>query len=179
MIWDAAYELLAWENRHTLSALRKRAYLIVGSFSKSFYLGVRTGYALSDDGAMMQALADRINEASSCSPIFVQYALAKVYKRIKALAEERKNIFRRRGEKAKELLENEGIALPKPHAAFYLFLQLHLRVNWEKLLEEEGVAVVPGEAFGESYANFVRISLAEKEEKLRSWWKGSRDTWRN
>jgi aspartate/methionine/tyrosine aminotransferase len=64
-----------------------------------------------------------------------------------------------------------GIRFVLPYGAFYLFMNvsgtgLDGTLFASRLLEESGVAVVPGEGFDHQFANYVRISYATSEEEI-------------
>ena len=65
-----------------------------------------------------------------------------------------------------------GMTCFEPRGAFYVFPSIKLtglssQEFCERLLFEGGVAVVPGNAFGESGEGFVRISYAYSMEQLQ------------
>jgi aspartate/methionine/tyrosine aminotransferase len=58
-----------------------------------------------------------------------------------------------------------------PEGAFYVFPEIDFRDYTsyqlaDYLLEEVGVAVTPGEAFGPQYTKHIRISCAEADDLL-------------
>ena len=64
-----------------------------------------------------------------------------------------------------EAFNRIGMTCFNPEGAFYVFPSIQCtgmdsETFCEKLLEEEKVAVVPGNAFGESGEGFVRVSYA-------------------
>ena len=66
-------------------------------------------------------------------------------------------------------LECEKIFVTPPQGAFYFFLDFRpLKMTstevCERLLEEAGVALVPGSAFGNQGKGFVRMTIAASEE---------------
>jgi aspartate/methionine/tyrosine aminotransferase len=65
-----------------------------------------------------------------------------------------------------------GISCPEPRGAFYAFpgIQGTGRSSTElaeTLLEEAGIAVVPGDAFGDAGAGHIRFSYAASDDDLR------------
>ena len=59
--------------------------------------------------------------------------------------------------------------LPEPpvcEGTFFVWLQLPEELTAERLLEEHGVAVAPGEGFGPSGAGWARLSLAVSDETI-------------
>jgi len=59
------------------------------------------------------------------------------------------------------VLEGKGVACVKPDAGFYVFPKLPCKDSFDicmRLLDEHGIAVVPGSVFGD-YPEHVRVSL--------------------
>lgn len=82
--------------------------------------------------------------------------------------------FRRRRDMVLEILEKSGkIEVCTPRGAFYFFIGIEKALKpaedsvgfAQRLLEQQKVAVVPGNAFGEP--RFVRLSFATKEDLLQ------------
>jgi aspartate aminotransferase len=79
--------------------------------------------------------------------------------------------FEKRRNIACELINNiDGLSVVKPHGAFYLFVNIKEVSNdsmefSKRLLEEVGVAVVPGVAFG--LEGYFRLSFATSEDIIR------------
>ncbi len=69
------------------------------------------------------------------------------------------------------LNEIPGITCVEPQGAFYAFPRVEgagdMHAFVDQLLEETGVALVPGDEFGAVGANHVRLSYAASEEDLR------------
>jgi len=68
-------------------------------------------------------------------------------------------------------LESEKVLVTPPQGAFYFFLDFRpLKLSsldiCEKILEEEGVGLVPGSAFGEQGEGFVRMTIAASDEDV-------------
>jgi len=138
--------------------------IVVQSFSKSHAMtGFRVGYVMAASG-ILEAMAklQALSLTSVAEP--VQYAAMRA---LDADAGANSDMIKSRlhvlAEKAQEL----GLEFVMPQGAMYLFA----RVNdddgtalAERLLEH-GVAVAPGEAFGD-YRNYIRISACQNEKKL-------------
>jgi len=71
----------------------------------------------------------------------------------------------------RELNQTHGVSCRMPRGAFYAFANVtaiheeakHLST---RLLEEGGVACLPGTAFGEGGRGFLRFSYANNQEKI-------------
>lgn len=86
-------------------------------------------------------------------------------------------LYERRCEAFHQALTQEGWTIDKPDATMFLWAEIpeRFRANGrtgssslfaEELLLATGVAVVPGEAFGDEGEGFVRIALVREEETL-------------
>ena len=70
-------------------------------------------------------------------------------------------------------LESERVLVTPPQGAFYFFLDFRpLKMNsleiCERLLEEAGVGLVPGSAFGVYGEGFVRMTIAASDEDVEA-----------
>ena len=70
-------------------------------------------------------------------------------------------------------LESEKVLVTPPQGAFYFFLDLRpLKMSsieiCERILEEAGVGLVPGSAFGEQGEGFVRMTIAASDEDVET-----------
>ncbi|MDA4131225.1 MAG: aminotransferase class I/II-fold pyridoxal phosphate-dependent enzyme, partial [Thaumarchaeota archaeon] len=78
--------------------------------------------------------------------------------------------YEERRNKCVELLAKQNIRVAKPEGAFYLFVKMHEKTDVNRFvldfLEEEQVALLPGEIFGKAWRNYVRISFATLDEIL-------------
>lgn len=177
IISDEAYGLFVYDGIKTQSlfefeSIRERL-IIIRSFSKAYNMtGFRVGY--------MAAASDVINAVGRLQShltgnicTFAQYGAL-------AALEMDESIFagwRHALEKKRDYAYGQANKLfhcIKPRGAFYLFpdVSQHLKDGMTavdlaaKLLENYGVAVVPGEAFG--MPGHIRISYAVSEENLVS-----------
>ncbi|MBK8781174.1 MAG: aminotransferase class I/II-fold pyridoxal phosphate-dependent enzyme [Anaerolineales bacterium] len=70
-------------------------------------------------------------------------------------------------------LECEKVKVVPPQGAFYFFLDLRaLKMSsvemCEKILDEVGVGLVPGSAFGEEGEGFIRMTIAASDEDVEA-----------
>jgi aminotransferase len=174
IISDEIYDQLVYGVEHTcipsLPGMRDRTILL-GGFSKDYAMtGWRIGYACANPdllGAMRKVHQYTIMSA----PTTAQAAA------IVALEQGAEHVARMRNEydRRRRLLVNGfntlGLDCFEPKGAFYAFPSVAASgmssdtFAWT-LLEEEEVAVVPGDAFGQSGAGFVRACYATSYEKL-------------
>jgi aminotransferase len=172
---DEVYEELSYENKHQCFAAldkeaRKRTILLNG-FSKAYAMtGFRSGYACA-----VPEIIDAMNKIHSytmmCGPILSQVASVEALRCQKEVDEMVKEYRLRRNYMVREL-NRIGMATHKPQGAFYFFSSvkkfgLPSLEFAKRLLFEEKVAVVPGEAFGKEYEGFIRMSYANSLDNLK------------
>jgi aminotransferase len=168
VISDEIYSELTYGTKHVSIAsfpgMRERT-LLVNGFSKAYAMtGWRLGYVCGVPELISQML--KIHQyAIMCSPTVSQYAaidaLRSGDKDVKRMAEEY-NIRRRW--LVKEFNEI-GLSCFEPKGAFYVFPSIKStgmssEEFCEKLLHEKGIAVVPGNAFGDCGEGYIRVSYA-------------------
>jgi aspartate aminotransferase len=147
--------------------------LILDGFSKSFAMtGWRLGYTVAPPD-VAPALAMLAINSYTCVAEFTQYAA------IDALRDREGNtprmvseFDRRREQFVRDLNNVPGFRCEAPEGAFYAWVDIGgAGVSAEELcrilLEEAGVAAIPGAAFGPSGKDFVRFSFASSVENLR------------
>jgi aspartate aminotransferase len=154
------------------AGMRERT-LIIDGFSKSFAMtGWRLGYTVAPPDVVPALTMMAIN-SYTCVAEFTQYAA------IDALRDREGNTPRMVGEFARrreqfvhDLNEVPGFRGEPPEGAFYAWVDIGgTGVSAEEvcriLLEDAGVAAIPGAAFGPSGEQFVRFSFASSVENLR------------
>ncbi|HEX2781444.1 MAG TPA: aminotransferase class I/II-fold pyridoxal phosphate-dependent enzyme, partial [Gemmatimonadaceae bacterium] len=144
--------------------------ILVDGFSKAYAMtGYRLGYALLPSWLVERATVLAVN-GHTCTPPFVQRAgiaaLTGPQDAVQAMVAE----LRRRRDLIVDRLRNvPGIRCAAPAGAFYAFPDvsealdttgLTIRQLADRLLEERGVALLPGTGFGAGGATGLRISFA-------------------
>ena len=144
--------------------------IILDGFSKSYAMtGWRLGYAIGPQ-PIIDVMAQMQVNAVSCTAGFVQMAgvdaLTGSQDSVRAMAAE---FGVRRQIVVEGLNEIEGVSCKAPGGAFYAFPELGKNATElaDRLLDEAGVAVLAGSAFGAYGANGVRISFANSQDNLR------------
>jgi aspartate aminotransferase len=140
--------------------------IIIDGFSKSFAMtGWRLGYNVAPV-SVVAALEMLAVNSYTCVNEFIQYAAIEALRdrngntpRMVAEFEERRDQF------ARELNSIPGFRCAPPQGAFYAWVNIaDTGIAAEELhrimLEEAGVAAIPGAAFGDSGKDFVRFSFA-------------------
>ena len=174
VITDEIYHDLTYEGVHipfsSLGRMKKKTILLNG-FSKGHAMtGFRIGFACGPKG-IIGAMAKIHSFCMLCAPIVSQLAAIEALRSHNEVASMRREYKRRRDFIVKEL-NRIGLTTPMPEGAFYCFSSIEKTglssLDFaKKLLTEEKVAVVPGEAFGKVYSKFVRISYANTFDNLK------------
>lgn len=149
--------------------------ILINGFSKAYAMtGWRIGY-LAAPLSIVKAVANLQGQiTSSTSSISQKAALSAIQDGNEAVKILKKTFSERRDFVAKELAKIPGLEFSLPDGAFYFFVSVQSLLNkntptatdWcTKLLEQEKVAVVPGEAF--AAPGYVRLSFAASLEELQ------------
>src|SRR5699024_4588185 len=180
IVSDEIYEKLIYtKDRHysiaQLSPELKEQTVVINGVSKSHSMtGWRIGYAAGPE-VIIKAMTNHASHATSNPTTISQYAAIDAYAKDPGFSDEMKRIFSARLDILyNQLIEIPGIECIKLSGAFYLFPKVteavHLTgfnsVNeWvTALLEEEKVAIVPGDGFGSP--DNVRLSYATSLDQL-------------
>ena len=174
VISDEIYAELTYEGRHesivSRPGMKERTILLHG-LSKAFAMtGFRIGYACAP-APLIEAMMKIHQYAILCAPTPSQEAATEALKEAATITEEARNTYRIRRDFLRRRLEEAGLPSIRPDGAFYLFVDvrgtgLSSKDFAMRLLEEERVAVVPGEAFGPGGEGFVRCSYATSLDRL-------------
>ncbi len=172
---DEIYSELSYHGQHvsiaSLPGMAERTVVING-FSKSFAMtGWRLGYAAAPREIIKQMI--KIHQyIIMSSPTTSQYAAIEALKNgMEDVGQMREAYNQRRRFLVKELNEM-GLPCFEPYGAFYVFPNIsRFGMTSEefagRLLREQRVAVVPGDAFGKCGEGFLRISYAYSIENLK------------
>jgi aspartate/methionine/tyrosine aminotransferase len=175
---DEIYERIIYDEAHHVSitsfpGMRDRT-IIVNGMSKIYAMtGWRLGYAAAE-----RSVADamiRIHQNTiACATTFAQWGGVAALNGPQEPAEQMVAEFRRRRNFLyRAILEMPGVVPVHPGGAFYLFVNIgQLGRSSEEvamyLLNQAGVAVVPGSAFGRFGEGCLRISYASSFENLET-----------
>lgn len=175
LISDEIYEKLVYDGRvhrsiASLPGMRERTFLVNG-FSKSYAMtGWRLGY-LAGPANLMGPVLKVHQHSVTCATSFAQKAA------VAALTGPQDEVIRmvaefrvRRDLVVQGLNAIPGVKCPQVEGAFYAFPDVSAFGTGDEvgkfLLEEGGVALVPGVAFGASFGNHLRLSFAASRETL-------------
>ncbi|NLX64147.1 MAG: aminotransferase class I/II-fold pyridoxal phosphate-dependent enzyme [Clostridiaceae bacterium] len=175
VISDELYAELTYEGKHVSIAQfpeMKDRTIVINGFSKAFAMtGWRIGYACGPADALEQM--KKIHQyALMCSPTTAQYAAIEALKNgepeVRRMVEE----YNRRRLVMVDGFRKIGLNCFEPLGAFYVFPDI--RVSGlssdefcERLLMQERVLMVPGNAFGACGEGFVRATYATSIDNIR------------
>lgn len=172
---DEIYAELCYTDKHVsivnIPGMRERTILING-FSKAYAMtGWRLGYACGPRHIIEQMY--KIHQfCIMCAPTTSQYAAIDALKNGDADVQMMRESYNQRRRYLVNAFQEMGLDCFEPFGAFYIFpcvKQFGMTSDEfaTKLLKQEKLAVVPGNAFGDSGEGFLRISYAYSLEKLK------------
>ena len=169
---DEIYAALTYGGEHTSIAtfpgMRERTVVFNG-FSKAYAMtGLRLGYALGPSEAI--AAMNRIHQYSMLSaPVTAQYAALEALRSCEDSVAEMHDEYNRRRRFVLSRFDEMGLDCFEASGAFYAFPACggDDEAFAEELLKEQGVAVVPGSAFGDGGEGHFRASYATSMADLR------------
>src|SRR5215510_6005970 len=181
IVSDEVYGSLYYGEKPTSAAAlegAKKRTLLVNSLSKSYAMtGWRVGFLAAPERVIENALKAGQNSITCVAP-FIQKAAAfaltdpeiqKVTANMRAAYARRRELVMRLSHE----LECEKVIVMPPQGAFYFFLDIRpLKMSsveiCERILDEAGVGLVPGSAFGSQGEGFVRMTIAASDEEVEA-----------
>jgi len=172
---DEIYSRLLYEGEHhsvaELPGMAERTIILDG-FSKTYAMtGWRLGYGVAP-AALVPHLTRLQTNATSCTASFIQMAGIAALEGPQTPVDEMLVHFRGRRQMVTDRLNAmAGVHCLLPGGAFYAFPRIDVPGKTSKqvadsLLEDEGVAVLAGTAFGAQGEGFLRLSFANSLEEL-------------
>ncbi|MGD6993504.1 aminotransferase A [Sutcliffiella horikoshii] len=171
---DEIYSELVFEGKHqsiaTLPGMREKTIVINGVSKSHSMTGWRIGLVFGPEYVMKQML--KVHQYNvSCASSVSQYAALQALTTGINDAEDMKVQYQERMNYVYGRLGEMGLEVVKPSGAFYLFpsIEKYKMKSFDfalKLVEEAGVAVVPGSAFSELGEGYVRLSYAYDMQTL-------------
>lgn len=165
LIYDAPHQSIA-----ALPGMRNKAIVINGLSKSHSMTGWRIGFTLAP--AYLSQHMVKVHQYNvTCASSISQYAALEALTSGIDDAQPMKEEYRKRRDYVYDRLIGMGFELDKPEGAFYLFPSIERSglssMDFTmKLLEEQRVAVVPGDAFSIYGEGYVRISYAYSMEVL-------------
>ncbi len=172
---DEIYSELTYKGEHvsiaSIEGMQERTILING-FSKAYAMtGWRLGYACGPEAIIKQMT--KIHQfAIMCAPTTSQYAAVEALKNGEADVKMMRQAYNQRRRFLLNAFKEMNLECFEPFGAFYVFpcikeFGMTSEEFATKFLEEEKVAAVPGNAFGESGEGYLRISYAYSLDNLK------------
>ena len=177
VVADEIYAALTYEGDHesvaTRPGMRERTVVING-FSKAYAMtGLRLGYAMGPESAV-DAMTKVHQYTMLSAPTTAQRAAVAALERCDDEVARMRREYDRRRRYLVSRLRGVGLEVSEPGGAFYAFPRVadvapdgDDRAFATELLEAEGVAAVPGTAFGAGGEGHLRLSYATAMDDLK------------
>ncbi|MFH1714649.1 MAG: pyridoxal phosphate-dependent aminotransferase [Elusimicrobiota bacterium] len=185
VISDEIYEEIIYDTEHisiaSLGEEIKKKTIVINGVSKSYSMtGWRIGYAAAEKEIIDAMDRFQSHTTSNANSIAQKAAISALTGNKDAVKEMVRHFKERRDYIVNALNEIDGVKCNMPQGAFYVFPDISAHIGktingkrisgslefCEALLEEEMVAVVPGEDFGEN--NAVRLSYALSLDNIKT-----------
>ncbi len=153
----------------TLLQVAESNFVCVNSMSNGLGVdGSGISYVVSDEDTI--ARIEDIMQLSGIVPVFPPEAVLEALTAESSVCREHEKEMKRRTASATEELDRLPVRYYRPDAGVFLFPEVELErfdseVFTRRLLEEEHVAVTPGQAFGD-YPKHFRVSLGTGREEV-------------
>ncbi len=181
IVADEVYGSLYYGEKPTSAAAiagAKERTLLVQSLSKSYAMtGWRVGFLAAPAQVIANALKASQNSITCVAP-FIQKAAAFALTdpAIQDVTVSMRSAYAKRRELVLRLareFESDKVIVTPSQGAFYFFLDMRpLKMSsveiCEKLLDDVGVALVPGSAFGDQGEGFARLCIAASDEDVEA-----------
>lgn len=174
VISDEIYAELTYGSKHVSFAavpgMRDRTILVSG-FSKAFAMtGWRMGY-MCGHSELIAAMLKIHQYTVMCAPIMAQYAALEALEHGMEEKDRMIESYNQRRRLVVKGFRDIGLECHEPQGAFYAFPSvtstgLSSEVFAQRLLEEAGVAAVPGDVFGLGGEGHLRCSYATSVSQL-------------
>lgn len=176
VLTDEVYSRILYEGTHqsilSLPGMKAQTILIEGHSKTYAMTGWRLGYGIAP-----QAIADKITQltinSNSCTATFTQIAGIEALTGPQTFVTQMVAEFQKRRDAIVDGLNAiDGIRCIKPLGSFYVFpnveqLPLSCEALADYLMDEAGVALLPGTSFGKYGDGYLRLSYANSLENIQ------------
>ncbi|MFZ3577964.1 aminotransferase class I/II-fold pyridoxal phosphate-dependent enzyme [Virgibacillus sp. DJP39] len=171
---DAAYDLVTFNNYTAPSIMQvpgaKNHAVEFGSLSKSFNMtGWRIGYLVGNE-TIIKALTTLKSNIDTCQFLPIQLAAATALTSDLAVVRANNKVYQERMEKLHKALNEMGLEADKPKGTIFIWAKVptgHTSASFAgQLLENAGVIVTPGSAFGTAGEGYIRVTLSVTSDRL-------------
>ena len=175
LLTDEIYAELTYDSKHvsfvSVPGMKERTIFLHGMSKAWAMTGFRIGYACAP-AEISENMMKLHQYAIMSAPTTGQKAAAEALERGDAAVAEMVAEYNRRRNYLIAAFKDMGISCHTPAGAFYAFPYIgDLGISAEdfamRFLEEKGVAVVPGDAFGKCGAGFLRCAYATGMDNIR------------
>lgn len=175
-ITDEIYAELTYEGTHCSIAEFeeiKDQTIVINGFSKAYSMtGYRVGYILAHKD-LIDMIVKIHQYTIMCATTSSQYAAIEAVNNGDADIERMAESFHQRRNFIVKELNRIGLKTHMPEGAFYVFPSIKVsglgsEEFCEKLLDQENLALVPGNAFGQAGEGYVRISYAYSLDEIKT-----------
>lgn len=172
---DGAYIDILKDNCSPVSLLQveeaKRVCVEFGTLSKSYSMtGWRIGYAVGNSEILKKLMVIKTNSDSG-QFIPIQQAGAEAIEKGNDFVEYINNIYNKRREIVVNSLKGIGLNVYDSCGTFYVWLKVPKKYKSEEfcqyVLENTGVIITPGNAYGTFGEGYCRISLTIEDERIK------------
>lgn len=172
---DAAYSEISYDGYVPKSILefdKEKSYSVeFHSLSKTYCMtGWRIGFAVGSQDAIYNLGKLKTNMDSGVFQA-IQYAAIEALTADQHSIDKLKRIFQKRRDLIVEGFNSIGINVTKPLATFYIWAKVPegytSETFCEKLLEDAGIVVTPGNGFGDEGEGYFRISITIDENRIQ------------
>lgn len=176
IVADEIYSEILYEDKHysigSIPELRDRTIIINGLSKSHAMTGWRIGFVFAPS-YLTEEMYKVHSYNSVCASTISQYAALEALRQgvHREEIETMKKEYKERKEYVYNRLKELDLDVVEPQGAFYIFPSikktgLTSEEFAEKLLDQERVAVIPGNAFSEAGEGFIRISFAQSMKEL-------------
>ena len=163
---DEIYSQYSYKEWKSILSYDYNKSIVTQSFSKSHAMtGFRIGYAIADE-----KIIDKMSKLQALCLTNVSEPIQYVaLQAINADTSENSKIIKTRLESVIESAKGMNLEFVEPDGAMYVFAKVKKEgfdgAEFANDLLDEGLAVAPGEGFGD-YKDFIRISVCQNKKKL-------------
>jgi aspartate aminotransferase len=164
IVSDEVYEHFVYEKAHVSAAHFGDDVITVNAASKTYAMtGWRVGYIAAPEDYIPECL--KVHQyAQACATSISQYAALAAYTGDQGPVKQMREEYRARRDLLYEGLSSLDFEFPRPEGAFYAFVPMGRNLIQKAI--EDGVIIVPGEAFGSKAPDYARFSYATSRENL-------------
>jgi aminotransferase len=178
IVADEAYSDYVLDPREFISAAAhdpaKEHTIVCNTLSKNYGMsGWRIGYVFTNPELLDQILKVNQHLITCPATVLEHYIARHFYEVLDITAPQIRDVVVKRAAVAR-MLDEAGLDYMSGEGTFYLFVSIEgsclgSEEFCTRLLDEDGVSVVPGIGYGESCDQFVRLSVgAESMERIRT-----------